>query len=250
MIIPLALYDFMNGLLNLESAAAAGDSYPRTPALTAHGMFTLIAAICGSCFPTTIYTGHPGWKAMETRHWLLPAEWVICCCALSNWGNFASCLLHFDQSRYGNFCCDRHCDCDPKLYHIPRTSCPGCGCWAIVDIVVSPDICRIQLPQRVGSTGPNAIEMNQFCNHACPARLMIGTETCTCIPVVVLMEEKMVTPVGVSLKFRLVAKHRSLSRSVTGKDFDQPLGEVDRHFSQSFSCPDPVGHSTLKSSPR
>lgn len=63
-IIPLALFDFMNGLLNLESAEAAGDSYPRTPALTAHGIFTLVAALCGSCFPTTIYTGHPGWKAM------------------------------------------------------------------------------------------------------------------------------------------------------------------------------------------
>ncbi|WP_339366862.1 NCS2 family permease [Calothrix sp. 336/3] len=63
-IVPLAIFDFINGFQNLESAKAAGDSYPKMPALMGHGIFTIVAAICGSCFPTTIYTGHPGWKAM------------------------------------------------------------------------------------------------------------------------------------------------------------------------------------------
>jgi adenine/guanine/hypoxanthine permease len=35
--------------------------------LAANGMGTIVAAVCGSCFPTTIYIGHPGWKAMGAR---------------------------------------------------------------------------------------------------------------------------------------------------------------------------------------
>src|SRR5437899_4988369 len=32
-----------------------------------NGVSTLAAAAFGSCFPTTIYIGHPGWKAMGAR---------------------------------------------------------------------------------------------------------------------------------------------------------------------------------------
>jgi AGZA family xanthine/uracil permease-like MFS transporter len=37
------------------------------PATAVHGLGTLAAACFGSCFPTTIYIGHPGWKAMGAR---------------------------------------------------------------------------------------------------------------------------------------------------------------------------------------
>ncbi|KAB8335672.1 NCS2 family permease [Scytonema tolypothrichoides VB-61278] len=66
-ILPMGLFNLVGSLQNLESAEAAGDVYPATPSLAANGIGTLVAAICGSCFPTTIYIGHPGWKALGAR---------------------------------------------------------------------------------------------------------------------------------------------------------------------------------------
>jgi AGZA family xanthine/uracil permease-like MFS transporter len=66
-ILPMGLFNLVGSLQNLESAEAAGDRYPTAPSLAANGIGTLLAACCGSCFPTTIYIGHPGWKAMGAR---------------------------------------------------------------------------------------------------------------------------------------------------------------------------------------
>jgi AGZA family xanthine/uracil permease-like MFS transporter len=66
-ILPMGMFNLIGSLQNLESAEAAGDRYPTAPALAANGIGTIVAAICGSCFPTTIYIGHPGWKAMGAR---------------------------------------------------------------------------------------------------------------------------------------------------------------------------------------
>jgi AGZA family xanthine/uracil permease-like MFS transporter len=66
-ILPMGLFNLVGSIQNLESAEAAGDRYPATPCLAANGIGTLVAAISGSCFPTTIYIGHPGWKAMGAR---------------------------------------------------------------------------------------------------------------------------------------------------------------------------------------
>jgi adenine/guanine/hypoxanthine permease len=66
-ILPMGLFNLIGSLQNLESAEVAGDRYPTTPALAANGIGTIIAAMCGSCFPTTIYIGHPGWKEMGAR---------------------------------------------------------------------------------------------------------------------------------------------------------------------------------------
>ncbi|MEH1779871.1 MAG: NCS2 family permease [Nostoc sp.] len=66
-ILPMGLFNLVGSLQNLESASAAGDTYPVAPCLRVNGIGTLVAAICGSCFPTTIYIGHPGWKAMGAR---------------------------------------------------------------------------------------------------------------------------------------------------------------------------------------
>lgn len=52
---------------NLESAEAAGDRFETRPPLLANGLGSLCAAGLGSAFPTTIYIGHPGWKAMGAR---------------------------------------------------------------------------------------------------------------------------------------------------------------------------------------
>jgi AGZA family xanthine/uracil permease-like MFS transporter len=66
-IIPMGLFNVVGSLQNIESAEAAGDLYPTRPSLAVNGLGTLAAALFGSCFPTTIYIGHPGWKALGAR---------------------------------------------------------------------------------------------------------------------------------------------------------------------------------------
>lgn len=66
-IVPMGLFNVIGSLQNLESAEAAGDRYETRPCLLANGAGTLIAALFGSAFPTTIYIGHPAWKAMGAR---------------------------------------------------------------------------------------------------------------------------------------------------------------------------------------
>lgn len=66
-IVPMGLFNLVGSLQNLESAEAAGDRYPVVPSLAVNGGGSMVAALFGSCFPTTIYIGHPGWKAMGAR---------------------------------------------------------------------------------------------------------------------------------------------------------------------------------------
>ncbi len=67
-IFPMGLFNVIGSLQNLESAEAGGDRYPTRPSLLTNGIATIVAAFFGSAFPTTIYIGHPGWKAMGARH--------------------------------------------------------------------------------------------------------------------------------------------------------------------------------------
>src|SRR5436190_3027725 len=66
-IIAMGLFNVLGSLQNIESAEAAGDSYPTRRSLTINGFGSIAAALFGSAFPTTIYIGHPGWKAMGAR---------------------------------------------------------------------------------------------------------------------------------------------------------------------------------------
>jgi len=66
-IFPMGLFNVIGSMQNIESAEAAGDSYPARPAMMANGLGTIMASLLGSCFPTTIYIGHPGWKEMGSR---------------------------------------------------------------------------------------------------------------------------------------------------------------------------------------
>ncbi len=66
-IVPMGLFNLLGSLQNLESAEAAGDRYPVKSSLLINGVGTIVAAALGSCFPTTIYIGHPGWKGMGAR---------------------------------------------------------------------------------------------------------------------------------------------------------------------------------------
>jgi adenine/guanine/hypoxanthine permease len=65
--IPFGMYDLIEALDNVESAAAAGDSFPTTSVLTADGVISLIGCLMGNPFINAVYIGHPGWKAMGGR---------------------------------------------------------------------------------------------------------------------------------------------------------------------------------------
>jgi AGZA family xanthine/uracil permease-like MFS transporter len=65
--IPFGIYDLVEALDNVESAAVAGDNYPTTRVLTADGVVSLIGCLMGNPFINAVYIGHPGWKAMGGR---------------------------------------------------------------------------------------------------------------------------------------------------------------------------------------
>ncbi len=66
-IIAMGLFNVLGSLQNIESAEAAGDAYETRWSLTINGVGSVAAALFGSAFPTTIYIGHPGWKALGAR---------------------------------------------------------------------------------------------------------------------------------------------------------------------------------------
>jgi len=65
--IPLGVYNFTEGMNNVESAEAAGDSYSLRKILLADGIGAVVGSILGSPFPPAVYIGHPGWKAVGGR---------------------------------------------------------------------------------------------------------------------------------------------------------------------------------------
>src|SRR5437870_3184436 len=65
--IPLGIYNFTEGMNNVESAAAAGDNYPLRSILLADGIGAIVGSFLGSPFPPAVYIGHPGWKAVGGR---------------------------------------------------------------------------------------------------------------------------------------------------------------------------------------
>ena len=66
-IVPMGLFNLIGSLQNIESAEASGDRFDSHTSLAVNGVSTICAALFGSCFPTTIYIGHPGWKALGAR---------------------------------------------------------------------------------------------------------------------------------------------------------------------------------------
>ncbi|MFA6958428.1 MAG: NCS2 family permease [Thermoanaerobaculia bacterium] len=66
-IVAMGIFNVVGSLQNIESAEAAGDAYQTRPSLLINGIGSIAAALFGSAFPTTIYIGHPGWKAMGAR---------------------------------------------------------------------------------------------------------------------------------------------------------------------------------------
>lgn len=65
--IPFGIYDLVEAIDNVESAAAGGDSFPTTRVLAADGIISMIGCFMGNPFILAVYIGHPGWKAMGGR---------------------------------------------------------------------------------------------------------------------------------------------------------------------------------------
>jgi AGZA family xanthine/uracil permease-like MFS transporter len=84
--IPLGIYNFMEAMSNVESAAAAGDTYNLRAVLLADGTGAIVGACMGSPFPPAVYIGHPGWKEAGGRVAYSLATGIVI---------FALCLLGF-----------------------------------------------------------------------------------------------------------------------------------------------------------
>jgi len=65
--VPFGIYDLVEAMDNVESAAVAGDDFPTTRVLTADGIISTIGCLMGNPFALAVYIGHPGWKAMGGR---------------------------------------------------------------------------------------------------------------------------------------------------------------------------------------
>lgn len=66
-ILPIEIYNFIETMNNVESAEAAGDSYPVGLCQVMDGTGTMVGALFGSPFPTTVYIGHPAYKRLGAR---------------------------------------------------------------------------------------------------------------------------------------------------------------------------------------
>ncbi len=66
-LIPVQIYNFIETMNNVESAEATGDKYPVGTCMAFDGVGTMLSAVFGSPFPTTVYIGHPGYKRIHAR---------------------------------------------------------------------------------------------------------------------------------------------------------------------------------------
>ena len=65
--IPFGLYDLVEAIDNVESAAAAGDEFSTRQVLVADGVVSMIGCLMGNPFILAVYIGHAGWKSMGGR---------------------------------------------------------------------------------------------------------------------------------------------------------------------------------------
>ena len=103
-----------------------------------NGIGSIAAACFGSCFPTTIYIGHPGWKAMGARagYSVLNAVFATVVCLTGTVSHIAWGVP--DRRRHGDRAVDRHRHHRPGVPGDAARStrrpwcsacCPGVGAW-------------------------------------------------------------------------------------------------------------------------
>ncbi|WP_394730747.1 hypothetical protein [Altererythrobacter sp. GH1-8] len=65
--IPFGIYDVIEAIDNVESAAGAGDDFSTRKVLVADGLISILGASLGNPFMLVVYIGHPAWKSMGGR---------------------------------------------------------------------------------------------------------------------------------------------------------------------------------------
>ncbi len=63
-ILPIEIYNFIETMNNVESAESAGDRYDVRTSQLMDGVGTMVGALFGNPFPTTVYIGHPAYKRL------------------------------------------------------------------------------------------------------------------------------------------------------------------------------------------
>lgn len=76
-LIPVQIYNFIETMNNVESAEAAGDHYPVGLCQVTDGAGTMLGALFGSPFPTTVYIGHPAYKRLNAHAGYIVAVAVV-----------------------------------------------------------------------------------------------------------------------------------------------------------------------------
>ncbi|AGT42543.1 hypothetical protein [Treponema pedis] len=66
-IIPLQIANFLVTMQAVESAETVGDAFNMRETMIKDGITSIVSALFGSPFPTTVYYGHTGWKRSGAR---------------------------------------------------------------------------------------------------------------------------------------------------------------------------------------
>ena len=123
-IIAMSLFNVLGSLQNIESAEAAGDAYDTRTSLTINGIGSVAAALFGSAFPTTIYIGHPGWKALGCTRRVFDAERPVRHHHLLDGNAGLDRMGDPDRRWHGHRALDRH---DDRRAGIPGDSARACA---------------------------------------------------------------------------------------------------------------------------
>jgi len=85
----VAMVGFTGTMACVESASAAGDDYPMTETMLIDGLGTAFGALFGSIYSTTVYIGHPVYKALGAKRGYSLFNGLLYCALLLS-GLFAS----------------------------------------------------------------------------------------------------------------------------------------------------------------
>src|SRR5262249_54800765 len=77
-----------------------------------------------------------------------------------------------------------------------------------------------------------AEEFDQLRDDTRPARLVAGAKACAIVTVEIFVEEDVIFPLRIGLKFLRPAVYRPPARPVAQKDPGEPMGDVPGHLEQ------------------
>ena len=83
----------------------------------------------------------------------------------------------------------------------------------------------------------DAVKLDQFGHEPRPAGLMAGAESCTIVPVKVLVKEDVIAPVGIALELLATAIDRPPAMLVAGEYPGEPAGNLFAHLEEVHHLP-------------